>query len=80
MKKLVIVLFIVVLLSISAGYFLFQDKGLKWGGVELSTAEYNQLQKEFKDEVGYRVCNLESKQCILFVNIENYKENMKWQE
>lgn len=47
---------------------------IKLNGVELRTQDYNSIQEKFGNYVGTRVCDLDSKKCILLTNIDNYKE------
>jgi len=76
--KIVLILFgILVILGIlicSIIYFELTDNDIEFQGVKISQEDYQAMKELNKDNIDFKVCNLETKDCIRFINIDKVME------
>jgi uncharacterized membrane protein len=76
--KYIIVLIVVLSILVSFGYIREQqherDKYIEHKGIKILKEDYEKAKELNKDNLAFEVCNIKTKKCITFFNIENIKK------
>ena len=58
------------ILVIGTTFFNLNNDDIKFEGVTISQEDYSSMNEINKDNMGYDVCNLNTNDCIRFINID----------
>jgi len=79
MNKAIALIVMFILLGAAIGYNSYQNQPyLDFNGVTLSHQDYQSIKKTFgEDYLDYRICNLNTGNCIFLRDIEKLEETME---
>lgn len=76
-KKIILVFIILLAIVICSIFFISNSKEkISFNDVELKLDDYKALKEIYQDDVGFYVCNLNNSNCIRFINIDNFNEEI----